>query len=111
MRHSLVFVNNFLKNKKSLVTIIQRKNFPISRRYMIPTGSHVSNNDPNVMQVEKEKLLKGKIIDHIKSAPGWSETLASESEAIVKAEREDGYTIEEIQHHTLKILHEEENKN
>ncbi|CAG8613413.1 11298_t:CDS:2 [Ambispora gerdemannii] len=107
MKHTLMLFNNLYKTKKlfSVATIIQRKNFSISRWYAAPFGNHVSANDPKILVQEREILTK--IKSRIKSAPGWNEFLASDSEAIVKAEREDHSSIEELQRQTVEFFHEE----
>ncbi|KAG9291949.1 hypothetical protein G9A89_004887 [Geosiphon pyriformis] len=68
--------------------------------------SHVSDNDPNIIEKEKNKVLKGQVKPVIKSAPGWNQELASDSEAIIKAEREDFAEIKELQRESVKILHD-----
>jgi hypothetical protein len=84
-------------------------------------GSHVSDNDPDTLAREKTKALEGHTPTVIPGAPGWNEKLASDSEAVVKAERaaadgstdgtEPGADISEdvhiLQEHTVKVLHEE----
>ncbi|KAJ3052934.1 hypothetical protein HK097_005382 [Rhizophlyctis rosea] len=45
------------------------------------SGSHMSNNDPEILEKEKQKNLK--------NGSSWNETLASTSEAAVKADREE----------------------
>lgn len=49
----------------------------------------MSDNDPAVVQSEMKRSLEGQHIpSRIPSAPHWSERLASDSEAVVKAERQ-----------------------
>lgn len=50
-------------------------------------GSHVSDNDPDVLERQKQRNLQGKAPTTVPNAPGWNEELASDSEAIVKAEQ------------------------
>ncbi|CAI2161677.1 14035_t:CDS:2 [Funneliformis geosporum] len=64
------------------------------------------SNDPEVVKQEKEKVIKKEKKSTIKSAPGWSEQLASESEAAVKAERDHSVTIEDLQKHSINIIEE-----
>ncbi|EFN59345.1 hypothetical protein CHLNCDRAFT_137786 [Chlorella variabilis] len=87
-------------------------------------GSHVADNDPETLEKEKQKQLKGtrpgthchplqlaagKTVSHIKQVPGWNEHLASDSEAVVKAEREcPDCPIDEMQRQTVDTLKEEE---
>ncbi|KAG9028316.1 hypothetical protein FRB95_006589 [Tulasnella sp. JGI-2019a] len=51
-------------------------------------GSHMSDDDPNILEREKRRILHEKHDDtrqpHKKHAPGWSEPLASHSEANIK---------------------------
>ncbi|CAL5219449.1 g1284 [Coccomyxa viridis] len=81
-----------------------------SSRVQMGFGSHGSDNDPDVLDKEKEKNLSGKT-KHIHPGleEGWNEKLASDSEAAVKAERHvDGEaTIEDLQHRTVKHIREE----
>ncbi|CAG8473582.1 7955_t:CDS:2, partial [Ambispora leptoticha] len=93
-------------------------NFSISRWYAAPVGSHVSNNDPKILEKEKEKTLKVSSSSkekvnksRVKHAPGWNELLASDSEAIIKAERGHGHdincSIEELQRQSVATFHED----
>ncbi|CAG8435162.1 981_t:CDS:2 [Scutellospora calospora] len=76
-----------------------------SYRWYTPFGSNVSDNDPLVIEREKKRLLGGKVKGPMKHAPGWNERLASDSEAMVKAEREpDHQSIAELQQETLSHL-------
>lgn len=68
-------------------------------------GSHSSDNDPDVLEKEKHKNLKGEQ-DHT-IVEGWNEKLASDSEAAVKAEHHVPHEdhkeqIEELQEHTTR---------
>lgn len=66
-------------------------------------GSHASDNDPEVLEKEKQRNLKGEVKSSIPNAHGWNEKLASDSEAAVKAERHaDGKSIEELQAQTAE---------
>ncbi|RIA86980.1 hypothetical protein C1645_828415 [Glomus cerebriforme] len=77
----------------------------IRRRWYTPFGSHVCDDNPLTLYREKERLLKGKVKDILKSAPGWNELLASDSEAMIKAEREpDPLSMKELQNDSLKFL-------
>ncbi|KAL1917347.1 uncharacterized protein VTP21DRAFT_5003 [Calcarisporiella thermophila] len=75
---------------------------PIALRYS--TGSHMSDNDPHVLEREKQKVLKGK-------HSGWNELLASHSEANVKAEREPDMDVKDMQKHSIDKLKQHENSN
>ncbi|KAJ9092376.1 hypothetical protein QFC21_006878 [Naganishia friedmannii] len=77
----------------------------------MPTRSQMHESDPKKLDEEKQKHLSGKDQDrqtHPEDAPGWNETLASESEAVVKAETtQDGPPSKELQEKTVKHLHKE----
>ncbi|CAG8515240.1 16233_t:CDS:2 [Funneliformis mosseae] len=80
-------------------------NSGIRKRWYTPVGSHVYDNDPVILDREKKRLLNGNVKSLLKSAPGWNEMLASDSEAVVKAEREpDSFSLKELQQESLKIL-------
>ncbi|KAI8818469.1 uncharacterized protein EV422DRAFT_167880 [Fimicolochytrium jonesii] len=50
-------------------------------------GSEMSDNDPDIIEREKKKSLARRTRSRLPDAPFWDELLASESEAIIKAER------------------------
>lgn len=53
----------------------------------------------------KQRQRQGKTKSHFpEDAPGWEENLASDSEAVVKAERSKDKTIKEMQDQTLECL-------
>jgi hypothetical protein len=64
----------------------------------------------NPVEEAKERSLEreNKPSETIEHAPGWNETLASVSEAHVKADKEDlsGVTVEELQTKTIKHVKE-----
>ncbi|KAG1441413.1 hypothetical protein G6F56_011494 [Rhizopus delemar] len=57
--------------------------------------SHMSDNDPKVLEKEKEKHLKSKNKE-------WNEKLASASEASVKADKEADIPIKDLQDKSVK---------
>eukprot|EP00877_Chromochloris_zofingiensis_P014420 jgi/Chrzof1/9231/Cz03g40230.t1 len=69
-------------------------------------GSHVSDNDPEVLEREKQRNLKGQTPEFVPGVPGWNPKLASDSEAAVKAERGgvDDMSIEQLQKHTVEVI-------
>ncbi|CAG8540542.1 5746_t:CDS:2 [Cetraspora pellucida] len=86
-----------------------RKFVPLNSGY---SRCNVSDNDPFVIDKEKRRLLRGKVVGPFKHAPGWNEKLASDSEAMVKAEREpDSTSIDELQRETLTYLTTHDNEN
>ncbi|KAI9228852.1 MAG: hypothetical protein DHS80DRAFT_30373 [Piptocephalis tieghemiana] len=60
----------------------------LTRRHYVPIGSHMSDDNPESLQAGKERIMKGSGMSDIKSAPQWDETLASDSEADIKADRD-----------------------
>ena len=89
------------------------------------SGSHVSDNDPAVIQAELARSKEGHVPSRVPTAPHWSERLASDSEAVVKAERHGAAggggpgahpadpgvdvagDVAELQAHTVAVLREE----
>jgi hypothetical protein len=68
-------------------------------------GSHTSNNDPDVLEREKARNLSARTAEEGErvpgsmpggTAPGWNERLASDAEAVVKAERAPDVGVEEL---------------
>ena len=77
-------------------------------------GSHDSDNDPEKLEAEKRKNLKGDAAKgtdqenhHLPGSKGWNPKLASDSEASVKADKHAPDTIEEMQKLSVKHLHGE----
>lgn len=67
-------------------------------------GNH-SHNDPHFVTHHKEKHLKGESHTTIPNMEGWSEALASDSEANIKAERHRGeLSIEDLQKHSVEVV-------
>lgn len=68
------------------------------------TGSHTSDNDPEILEREKERNLSGQTAKEgesalpgsVPGAGGWNPRLASDSEEVVKAERAPATTVEEM---------------
>ncbi|KAJ1916013.1 hypothetical protein IWQ60_008250 [Tieghemiomyces parasiticus] len=71
-----------------------------------PLNSEMSDNDPSRIEKAKEELLTGHTDSSIPNAPGWNETLASESEAIIKADTlvKDGESISKLQKETIEHI-------
>ncbi|KAG2453669.1 hypothetical protein HYH02_001882 [Chlamydomonas schloesseri] len=74
-------------------------------------GSHMSDNDPASLTYHKEKALKGETPAFVPKAEGWHETLASVSEAVVKAEQlvdvdttKVPEKLEALQQHTIHVV-------
>jgi len=76
----------------------------------MPERSQVSGANPETLEREKQKHLAGKDEDshtHPEHAPGWNEALASESEAVIKAEQStDGPPSAKLQKRTAKHVSE-----
>lgn len=78
-------------------------------------GSHGTDNNPEAMEAEKRKNLKGdpkkgnaEDNHHMPGSSGWNEKLASDSEAAVKAEKHAPDSVEEMQNLSVKHLHGDE---
>ncbi|KAF8202141.1 hypothetical protein BJ912DRAFT_943874, partial [Pholiota molesta] len=73
--------------------------------------STMHDNDPNVLEREKRRNLEKKFHNFSphEHAPGWNETLASASEASVKADRSTGST-DELQSTTVKYMRARRNE-
>ncbi|GFR43684.1 hypothetical protein Agub_g4792 [Astrephomene gubernaculifera] len=74
-------------------------------------GSNMHDNDPQALAHHKEKALKGESPSFVPNTEGWTETLASLSEAVVKAELNvdaDSTSVpeklEELQRHTIHVV-------
>ncbi|KAI8637229.1 hypothetical protein BD408DRAFT_61834 [Parasitella parasitica] len=63
--------------------------------------SHMSDNDPEVLEKEKQKELK-------KRDKEWNEKLASHSEAAVKADKEHDKPFQHLQNETIDYLDKKE---
>ncbi|CAG8435741.1 6215_t:CDS:2 [Diversispora eburnea] len=92
-----------LNVKTSLLQNASSKNTIIiaNVRNYVPLGSHMSDNDPETLEREKKRLLSGNVKGVLRSAPGWNEMLASDSEAVIKAEREPESSFHELQQESL----------
>ncbi|OLL25936.1 hypothetical protein NEOLI_002244 [Neolecta irregularis DAH-3] len=68
-------------------------------------SSYMSNNDPHILEKDKEKSLNDESEESLmKNAPKWDEKLASESEAYIKADKEDVSSISELQRKTVETV-------
>jgi len=66
----------------------------------------MSNNDPQILEKNKKKSLNDKPDENLmEHAPKWEEKLASESEAYIKADREDISSISKLQQKTIETVH------
>ncbi|KAG9307818.1 hypothetical protein G9A89_023383 [Geosiphon pyriformis] len=109
LNRKITFLHSILKpNQKSLVKVHQE--WILLRPYST-SGTRANNaneRDYNEkITIEKERVIKGEVKSRIGSAPGWSEILASESEAMIKADRHpiDHTSIEQLQRESAKVLH------
>ncbi|KAH8114345.1 hypothetical protein DFH11DRAFT_1593894 [Phellopilus nigrolimitatus] len=81
-------------------------NVPATR---FASTSSMHNNDPEVLEREKQKNLSGeqdKTSAPHEHAPGWNEHLASSSEASVKADRNGKQNPEELQQESTERANE-----
>ncbi|KAI0342752.1 hypothetical protein BDW22DRAFT_149138 [Trametopsis cervina] len=81
---------------------------PVTRSTVLVNhySSSVHGNDPEVIETEKQRNLRGeqhKTSTPIKNAPGWNQYLASQSEAAVKADRSD-HSPEELATQTVQHI-------
>ncbi|KIO17927.1 hypothetical protein M407DRAFT_164246 [Tulasnella calospora MUT 4182] len=70
-------------------------------------GSHVSDDDPEVLEREKQRSLSKhpkQHAPHKHHAPEWNEALASVSEAAVKADQSPAETPEELTRITVEYV-------
>lgn len=63
------------------------------------------DNNPKVLEEEKERALHDETTPTNPDHPNWNEKLASTAEAVVKAERMEDKPVEELQEFTIKSLH------
>lgn len=73
-------------------------------------SSSMHDNDPDVLEKEKQRNLKkeqGNVHDH---APGWNENLASASEAHVKADKNSA-SPKDMQSSTIDAIHKKHHSN
>ncbi|KAJ3282355.1 hypothetical protein HDU76_008722 [Blyttiomyces sp. JEL0837] len=102
--------SNTILNMRKYPTPLFNKSIQLQKRWYL-IGSHVNDNDLRViLQIEKKTGLKAKsrrdVADDINpstipQSPLWNEKLASDSEAIVKAERTELTSIEDLQTRTI----------
>ncbi|KAJ1979034.1 hypothetical protein H4R33_005816 [Dimargaris cristalligena] len=93
--------------RRSLVVSNSARHLACARTLLAPFGSEMSDNDPNRIEHAKEKLLEGQVKSPFANAPGWSETLATESEASVKADESNPESFHSMQRETIEYVHEE----
>ncbi|CAE6411102.1 unnamed protein product [Rhizoctonia solani] len=76
-----------------------------ARRVAVPAPRYTSQrtNDPEVLEREKHKNLRGEQHSPHTHAPGWNEALASDSEAVIKADQATG-TPQEMASSTLEYM-------
>ncbi|CAE6507315.1 unnamed protein product [Rhizoctonia solani] len=76
-----------------------------ARRVAVPAPRYTSQrtNDPEVLEREKHKNLRGEQHSTHTHAPGWNELLASDSEAHIKADKANG-SPEEMARSTLEYV-------
>jgi len=72
------------------------------------TGSHMVEHTPEAITKAKERYMKGEEPATIPTVEGWSQTLASVSEATIKAEKAPEMSMEDLQNFTVKVVHEEQ---
>jgi len=103
----------FLRNTTARRVPVASRSFVTSVRSQ-SQGSHMNDNDPDTIEREKKKNLSGG--DHSSSphkshAPGWSEALASVSEAFVKADQAPVESPEELTRTTIEYVKKQHHSN
>ncbi|CEG77731.1 hypothetical protein CU097_003066 [Rhizopus azygosporus] len=87
-----------MNRTKQLATKIYRSPVVCSKNIInqrcMSAFSHMSDNDPETLEREKQKHLS-------KKEKEWNEKLASTSEANVKADKEQDIPIQELQNKTV----------
>jgi len=61
-------------------------------------------HEPEKIEAAKQKALKGESENVIPGVSGWSHSLASASEAAVKAERAADISVEDLQKFTVDVV-------
>jgi hypothetical protein len=76
-------------------------------------GANAGDNDPKVLEAEKRRNLSGEteelgeeVAGAVPGAAGWNPKLASDAEAVVKAERAPDMEIEELVEFTVHTVHQ-----
>lgn len=91
---------------RSSLSIQARQSQSISRGIVLSRGyattPHMNDGNADTIQEEKEKTVKGGNKSSVEHAPGWNESLASQSEAKVKADQNPKGP-EELQSETSKV--------
>lgn len=67
-------------------------------------GSHSSDNNPQILEKEKQRNLTGQTPEIVPGEPGWNPALASDSEAAIRAEKAPSLDIEELQAHSVSVI-------
>ncbi|KAI7896905.1 uncharacterized protein EV154DRAFT_491181 [Mucor mucedo] len=75
--------------------------FQATTRRTMTAFSHMSDNDPSVLEKEKNKSLG-------KKDKEWNEKLASHSEAAVKADKDHDKPVEHLQNETIEHLNKKD---
>ncbi|KAG2234266.1 hypothetical protein BDF21DRAFT_415520 [Thamnidium elegans] len=83
--------------RSTIVSSVATSSFEVTAKRSMSAFSHMSDNDPNVLEKEKKKSLNSKDKE-------WNEKLASHSEAAVKADKEHDKPVKNLQEETIKHL-------
>ncbi|OAD74713.1 hypothetical protein PHYBLDRAFT_144083 [Phycomyces blakesleeanus NRRL 1555(-)] len=89
-----------MSSKHLITTTFTRPAVRVSRivsQQSMRATSHMSDNDPKILEEEKNKTLNSKNKE-------WNEKLASVSEAAIKAEHSPDKPVKELQEETKKQL-------
>lgn len=83
--------------RSTIVSSLATSSFEITAKRSMTAFSHMSDNDPEVLEKEKQKNLNSKDKE-------WNEKLASHSEAAVKADKEHDKPVKHLQDETIDHL-------
>ena len=83
--------------RTTYVTSFATASFEVTTKRTMTAFSHMSDNDPEVLEKEKNKNLQ-------EDNKEWNEKLASHSEAAVKADKEFDKPVEHLQQETIEHL-------
>lgn len=89
--------------RSTVATSLVTSSFELTAKRTMTAFSHMSDNDPNVLENEKKKALNAKDKE-------WNEKLASHSEAAVKADKDHDKPVKSLQDETIEHL-EKSDKN
>ncbi|KAI8052054.1 hypothetical protein BDF22DRAFT_744267 [Syncephalis plumigaleata] len=99
-----------LRTRVAVSSLMQRRMFIVPSMVRYDSfGSHMNDNNPKIIDQELQRKNNEKRVDtYHHMAPGWSEVMASESEAQVKADRSPPKSFEKMQDESIDKLYMDE---